>query len=232
MRVAITVDVEQDCPPFKNTERGITEGMPRLLGLLEEKNIKATFFTTGIVAERHPRMIEDIVGLEHELGCHGLTHTRLDKIDPMEAKKEITASTEILRCFYPTISFRAPCLQLPKHFLKDLFKNGYKIDSSEGKHKNPFLKMRTENGILRVPASTTSIMLRMGKFIRNLHLSLLKDPIVLFFHPWEFIDLRNEKLRIDCRFNTGKNTLTALDQTIDFFKMKKADFIKMEELYV
>ena len=45
--VALTVDLEPDCPPFLQGFRGVEHGVPSLLSLLDELEIPATFFTTG-----------------------------------------------------------------------------------------------------------------------------------------------------------------------------------------
>ena len=79
-KIAITIDVEQDCPPFLETMRGIEEGLPRLMELFRNKNIKATFFTTGRIAERYPEAIAQIPENGHELGCHGYAHERFDRL--------------------------------------------------------------------------------------------------------------------------------------------------------
>lgn len=230
MRVSITIDVEQDCPPFRNTYHGITEGMPGLFRLFDENDIKATFFTTGEVARKFPEIIKEIVSRGHELGCHGNTHARLDKIDDSSAKNEITEATRTLRNFYPVVSFRAPCLQLPDKYIKHLAAEGYKIDSSLAKHKNPFVKISVTDGITRIPVSTTSLILRSPPLIRNFFLGHLGDPVILFLHPWELVDLRKESLRFDCRYRTGSTVYAALSQTIDYYKTKKSNFLKMNEL--
>jgi len=49
--------MEPDCPPYLNTFRGVTEGARLLLGLLEEENVKATFFVTGQIAKDYPDII-------------------------------------------------------------------------------------------------------------------------------------------------------------------------------
>ncbi len=41
--VALTVDVEPDCPPYLTSFCGIDEGLPRLLTVLEEAGVSATF---------------------------------------------------------------------------------------------------------------------------------------------------------------------------------------------
>jgi hypothetical protein len=38
---SFTVDVEQDCPPYLSTCRGMTEGMARLLDMLAERGLRA-----------------------------------------------------------------------------------------------------------------------------------------------------------------------------------------------
>ncbi|MFO1520316.1 MAG: polysaccharide deacetylase family protein [bacterium] len=231
MKVSLTIDVEQDCPPFFDTYRGIEEGLPRLLALLEEEKVPATFFTTGDVASRFPGAVAKIVEGGHELGCHGLTHRRFDQMDEASARHEIEESTSILRKFYPVISFRAPNLQFPENYLNLLEKEGYRLDSSQGKHKISYPFQKKYSGSLkRIPASTTSSVLRLPAWIKNRFFHRLKNPIVLFVHPWEFVDLTKERLRLDCRFKTGQPALDCLKETLDFFRAKKGEFCRMEDL--
>ena len=230
MRVFFTVDLEQDCPPFLSSFRGIEEGMPRLFKMLDEEGIPATFFTTGDVARRYPDVVREIVDKGHELGCHGDTHRRFDKMNESEAEAEIIRATSELRKYYPVISFRAPCLQFPRKYLKHLFDEGYRVDSTQAKHKRLFLRPDRVSGIYRIPVSTTSIVLRSPRPVRNFFLRRLKDPVVLFVHPWEFVDLRSEKLRIDCRYNTGDKALMAVRETINFYLLKGADFFQMKDV--
>lgn len=224
MRAFFTIDVEQDCPPFRSSYQGIEEGLPKLLQLLKQKNIVATFFVTGDVARRYPKIIQTIVDEGHELGCHGDTHARFDHMTPQQAEAEIRTATETLRQFYPVVSFRAPNLQFPTRFLEILSNNGYKIDSSEAKHKKPWLKVRPEAGLLRVPVSTTSLVLRLSPWLRTLFLGHMKDPVVLFVHPWEFVDLQKEDLRFDCRWRTGDYSLNAIAETITSLQNRGASF--------
>jgi peptidoglycan/xylan/chitin deacetylase (PgdA/CDA1 family) len=217
MRAFFTVDVEQDCPPFRSSYHGIEQGLPKLAELFKQKKIKATFFVTGDVARRYPSVIQDLVNDGHEIGCHGDTHARFDQMSFVEAQRDIQAATETLRHFYPVVSFRAPNLQFPEPYLKILAENGYLIDSSEGRHKKPWLKVRSDYGMTRVPVSTTSLVLRLKPRLRRFFLSRMCDPIVLFVHPWEFVDLQKEDLRFDCRWRTGAFSLTAAAESIDYF---------------
>lgn len=229
--VCLTVDVEQDCPPYLNTFRGIEEGMQKLLSLFAEEKIHGTFFTTGMIAEKYPKLMEKIVEDEHELGCHGYSHQRFDQINFEQAKIEIEKATQILRKFYPVISFRAPNLQFPVEYLALLEAEKYQLDSSEGKHKSAYYKNRNyKTPLKRIPASVTSSVLRIPKLIRETIFRLIKNPIVLFVHPWEFVNLRKEKLRLDCRFKTGNIALNCLRDNIHFFKRRNATFSTMKDL--
>ena len=49
--VYLTVDVEPDCPPYLWTWRGIVEGMPALMEVLDREQVPVTFFTTGATAQ-------------------------------------------------------------------------------------------------------------------------------------------------------------------------------------
>lgn len=50
------------------------QGLPRILKMLEEENLKATFFTTAYTAEIHPEIIKYIAEQGHEIGYHGYMH--------------------------------------------------------------------------------------------------------------------------------------------------------------
>jgi peptidoglycan-N-acetylglucosamine deacetylase len=49
-------------------------GVPRLLALLAEYNLKATFFIPGLTVERYPEMVEAVLAAGHEVGHHSHTH--------------------------------------------------------------------------------------------------------------------------------------------------------------
>jgi peptidoglycan-N-acetylglucosamine deacetylase len=49
-------------------------GVPRLLQLLEDFGITATFFVPGLTADRYPQTIEQIAAAGHEIGHHSYSH--------------------------------------------------------------------------------------------------------------------------------------------------------------
>ena len=229
-RVCFTVDMEQDCPPYLHTWRGVEQGTPRLLELLTNAGISATFFTTGQVAERFPDTVREIVAAGHELGCHGNIHRVFTDLDEESASEEIETASQILRQFAPVTSFRAPNLRFPPDYLPLLVNHGYRIDSSDAKYKLAYYRNSSSSTLLRVPASATSSILRLPKVVREPYLACLSDPVVLFVHPWEFVDLTKEKLRIDCRFRTGEMAMRCVSAVLGFFDKRGATFQKMGEL--
>lgn len=49
-------------------------GVPRLLELLDDFGIKATFFVPGLTADRYPQTVERIAAAGHEIGHHSYSH--------------------------------------------------------------------------------------------------------------------------------------------------------------
>jgi peptidoglycan/xylan/chitin deacetylase (PgdA/CDA1 family) len=230
-RVSITVDFEPDCPPYlSSTFRGIEEGAPALLQLFRGLGVRATYFTTGDVATRYPDSVRALLEQEHELGCHGMSHTAFDTMDDTTARWEIDRSAAILREFADVTSFRAPYLRFPERHVRLLESALFTLDSSLAKYKRSYHAPRAPTSLARIPASMTSSVLRLPAIVRDPWLSALADPVVLFVHPWEFVDLRHERLRYDCRFRTGEIALRCLREVIQLFQARGATFVPMREL--
>jgi len=237
MEVAVTVDLEHDCPPFLTTYRGVTQGMPRLLELLAKEQVPATFFCTGDVARKHPEIVRRLVADGHELGCHGDTHARFGAMDRATAERELADAGKRLRAFGCEVtSFRAPNLDFPPAFVPLLAAHGFRLDSSQGKHKPgsffvaPSRVTTPDGGVERVPATIAPSAVRLPRPIRHALFARMRDPVVFFFHPWEFVDVTHEPIPLDCRFLTGEPALASLRQTIDWFRRRGATFRRMREL--
>ncbi|HEY1586320.1 MAG TPA: polysaccharide deacetylase family protein [Polyangia bacterium] len=237
MEVAITIDLEHDCPPFLTTYRGVTQGMPLVLELLAKEGVPATFFCTGDVARKHPDIVRRLVDEGHELGCHGDTHARFGGMDRATAERELRDGGATLRAFGCDVtSFRAPNLDFPAEFLPLLAANGFRLDSSQGRHKpgsffvSPSFVRTGADGVERVPATIAPSAVRLPRPIRNALFSRMRDPVVFFFHPWEFVDVTREPIPLDCRFLTGAPALASLRETIAWFRQRGATFRRMREL--
>jgi peptidoglycan/xylan/chitin deacetylase (PgdA/CDA1 family) len=231
LTVCFTVDVEPDCPPYLAGFRGIEEGMPKLLSMLAEEGVPATCFTTGEVAQEYPGVVAAIVARGHELACHGMTHRAFTAMTEQEARSEIEDSARILRRHAEVTSFRAPYLRLPEQYLPLLEANGFAVDSSGALYKRSEVRgARCEGNIRRIPASVTSSVLRLPRLLREAYLRSLASPIVLFVHPWEFVDLRHERLRLDCRFRTGDVGLQCVRDVLRSLRGRGARLTTLREL--
>lgn len=229
-QIFLTIDMEPDCPPYLNTFRGIAEGTLPLLSLLRQEDVQATFFATGQIAQTYPDIIRNLITQGHEVGSHGFDHCDYTALDRQSARREIERSLETLRQFDPVYSFRAPYLKFPQSYLDLLSEAGLAIDSSQAKYKPAYLQKPQPTTLRRIPASITSSVLRLPAWIRNPWLGALKSPVVLFVHPWEFVDFRRANIPFDCRFKTGAMALACLTEVIHFYKKRNFQFKKMRDL--
>ena len=100
MRNALSVDVEDwfQVGAFETViARGEWETLPsrvernceRVLALFDEAGVKATFFTLGWIAARHPRLIRRIAEAGHEVASHGWDHARVFTLDEARFREDL-----------------------------------------------------------------------------------------------------------------------------------------------
>lgn len=111
------------------------EGMPLLLDLYEEFNIKTTFFFTGYIAKLIPDIVKMVTKNGHEVASHGMSHLTKNGFDIMPLKKQINHLKESKKLLEDisgeeVISFRSPALRVNKNTILALEESNYKIDSS------------------------------------------------------------------------------------------------------
>ncbi len=68
----------------------------RILDMLAEENVKATFFTLGWVAQRAKSLIRRMAEEGHEIASHGMAHFRADGQTPEAFRKDIAEAKAIL----------------------------------------------------------------------------------------------------------------------------------------
>jgi polysaccharide deacetylase family protein (PEP-CTERM system associated) len=107
MRNAMTVDVEdffqvsafERYIPRDDWERiptRVEANVDRILGLFDQAAVKATFFTLGWVAERHPGLVRRIVAQGHEVASHGWSHVRVVNQGPEEFRRDVLRTKALL----------------------------------------------------------------------------------------------------------------------------------------
>lgn len=70
---------------------------PRLLDILKNNDVCATFFTLGSAAERNPEIIQREKSECHEVGTHTISHAQLNKLSAAGVREEIGGSEGILK---------------------------------------------------------------------------------------------------------------------------------------
>jgi polysaccharide deacetylase family protein (PEP-CTERM system associated) len=84
--------------------RGAWDGLDRrvevncdaVLALFDEAGVKATFFTLGWVAERHPAMMRRIAAQGHEIASHGWDHQRVFTMGEAAFAQDIARARAVL----------------------------------------------------------------------------------------------------------------------------------------
>ena len=66
----------------------------RLLVILREYGVHATFFVLGYVADQHPTLIERIAAAGHEIGVHGYYHRFVSRLTPDLFTDELERSVQ------------------------------------------------------------------------------------------------------------------------------------------
>lgn len=66
-----------------------------ILKVLEEQEVRATFFVSGEWAERHPQILESIVEGEHEVGMLGYRYKSYLEQDIEEVKRDIQEAIQV-----------------------------------------------------------------------------------------------------------------------------------------
>lgn len=69
------------------------EGAKRILDVLKQNGVKATFFCTGNFAEQAPEMMQRIMDEGHEVACHGVDHWHPQETDFAVSKQIVERVT-------------------------------------------------------------------------------------------------------------------------------------------
>jgi polysaccharide deacetylase family protein (PEP-CTERM system associated) len=219
---AMTVDVEDyfqveafasviDRREWERLPRRVERNTERLLEIFAEADVRATFFTLGWVAERHPALVRRIAAAGHELASHGLAHRRVDRQSPTAFRRDVSLSKRILEDSggVAVCGYRAPNFSIGQrtpwaHAI--LAEAGYRYSSSvyPGRSDRRPVARRTYApvpGMLEIPLSSLRLLgmdvpAAGGGYFRMFPLGLSRRlvagasrangaPGVFYVHPWE-----------------------------------------------
>src|SRR5208337_4629343 len=139
MNFLMTVDVEGFSIPLNRCDDNTAfqvykNALPLMLDLFSKYDIQATFFFTGMLAEKYPDAVQQVYDYGHEVGCHGYNHANERAFDRLSVEDQITdilKTKKILSSIVPNVeSFRAPALRLNENTLIALEKTKFRNDSS------------------------------------------------------------------------------------------------------
>ncbi len=136
---AFTVDVEDwyqsSYDPRAAISERVSDNVERVLAVLEEHAVKATFFVQGMVARRFPGMVQRLVALGHEVQSHGDTHRPLFEMDRAGLRRELEAARKSVAdaAGCEVTAFRAADFSIRNEnlwALEEIAAQGFRVDSS------------------------------------------------------------------------------------------------------
>jgi polysaccharide deacetylase family protein (PEP-CTERM system associated) len=107
----------------------------RLLDLLDEHAIEGTFFILGWVADRFPRLVQEIVRRGHEPACHSYWHRLVYRLSPDEFRADTRRAKDAIEqaAGAVVVGYRAPSYSITEQSLwalDILAEAGFEYDSS------------------------------------------------------------------------------------------------------
>lgn len=195
-------------------ERRVEANVDLVLKQFGRAGVRATFFTLGWIAERHPAMVRRIVAAGHELASHGYDHLRADCLDVQAFRADVGRTRRLLEDIggVAVHGYRAPTFSIgPRNAwaFEALEREGYHYSSSVypirhdlyGTPDAPRFPHQPGPGELwEMPMSTIRLAGRNlpcagGGYFRLLPYSLYRlalqqlnragQPGIFYFHPWE-----------------------------------------------
>ena len=120
---------------WEQCESRVERNTEKILALLAERSVQATFFVLGWVAERHGDLIRRIASEGHEIASHGYAHEPVNAQTPKQFREDIRKTMQILEDLTgePVLGYRAPGYSLTEETdwtLPILVEEGYRYDSS------------------------------------------------------------------------------------------------------
>ena len=136
---------------YTQAEYGPNTAVWRILRILEDEGVKATFLTCGGIAERYPQAVKAIVAKGHEVAGHGYHHEVARNLAREEEKDVIRKTSGIIQdnAGGRPVGWRS-CTQSPNS-LELLMEHGYLWNSNSFSHDLPFLWEDGDRKLVELP---------------------------------------------------------------------------------
>ncbi len=140
---ALTIDLEDWHQLFHRRLTGeeirptasVVGATHRLLDVLDEAGVRATFFVLGNVAEAYPELVLEVARRGHEVGSHTHSHELIFNLEPAAFRADMERSLAGLQDLtdQPILGFRAPEFSVGhlRHWCFEILAElGFRYDSS------------------------------------------------------------------------------------------------------
>jgi peptidoglycan-N-acetylglucosamine deacetylase len=133
-------------------------GTPKLLELLRQLGLRATFFITGWSVDAHPAMAESILRAGHEIGHHGYHHLMPDPGAP-EIQDELERGFDALKRVLGVVpvGYRAPSGESCEELRASLKRRGILYSSSWRDDVRPYRQVLADGtpGVIELPVTSS-----------------------------------------------------------------------------
>jgi peptidoglycan/xylan/chitin deacetylase (PgdA/CDA1 family) len=133
---------------------GANAGIRRLLRVLEQAGMTANVFTSGILAERHPKQVRAVAEAGHEIMGHGYAQNLIPAaLSAAEDEDSILRTTELLQSVTDArpMGWVSPRATAGHDTLRRLLRHGYKWHADALDDDLPYLQRYEEGDLVAVP---------------------------------------------------------------------------------
>lgn len=163
--VALSFDSDHETSALRDSETspgrlaqgefGSRVGVPRILALLAEHRIPATFFIPAVASQLHPGEVVSYVAHGHEVGVHGWIHERNTELSHSEELELTSRCLDVLErdSGVRPVGIRTPSWDFSNHTLDVIRELGFVYDSSLMADDVPYeiLAEGEPTGIVEIP---------------------------------------------------------------------------------
>ena len=135
-------------------EYGPSVATPRILDMLDNHSIKASFYVPGYVAETHVEMVKEIARRGHEIAHHGYMHEPPATLTKDREEEVLHQGISILGDITGEAprGYRSPSWELSEHSVDLLASHGFHYDSSLMGDDAPYtLNAGTPQSLVEIP---------------------------------------------------------------------------------
>ncbi len=126
--------------------------VPRILDLLDQLDVPATFFVPGWVAERRPSLVPSITDRGHEVAHHSYSHRPATTLSPQEQRDDFERALEVFdRQGVEIAGHRAALWQTTTTTLELLAEHRLAYDSSMMGDDRPYFLKQDGSSVVELP---------------------------------------------------------------------------------